>query len=194
MADLEASEDFVRYEDDGCDAWSDYYDDVDEDREYCGYDDQDAFMEASNMDDDGDDVVDDDYDHDHADPHGDPDTSAFPARYRERRLKSCGLLYFDDGNYDDDEDDPDGGRLFAEKRSRYFGADLTIRFSRALRLARLPSIAAMVLQDGVGLDMDWERRTLWSREVSHPTIDGWLGMCRTRNITPGEGKLETSFP
>lgn len=152
MADLEASEDFVRYDDaddyDPYDFFVDDDDDLDEDV-YYDYDDQDAFMEASIMDNDNDNEYDDD----------DIDTSTFTGRGSERRLRSCGLLYFDDG-------DDHGGRFLASKKSRYFGADLTLRFSKALRLARLPSIAALVLRDGVGLDMDWERQTLWSREVA----------------------------
>lgn len=90
-----------------------------------------------------------------------------------KRAPSCGLLYFE-GNHDidmedddDDEADPsDGGRSMILGKSRYFGIDLILRFARALRLARRPVVAALVLQDGRGLEMDRHRRTLWGREMA----------------------------
>lgn len=87
-------------------------------------------------------------------------------------LPSCGLLYFEGNNEIDMEDDDDGadpsdgGRSMILGKSRYFGIDLILRFSRALRLARRPVVAALVLQDGRDLEMDRHRRTLWGRGMA----------------------------
>lgn len=92
----------------------------------------------------------------------------------DQESRSCGLLEFIDNNSDDSysagESGVEIGRRSSSRTSlmdpTYFGLDIIFLFSRALRLAMLPSYAQSVLQEAVCFEMNSGRRAKWGIEMA----------------------------